>query len=798
MPNRPSLLALACVVCVAPPAAPQATDWRLWDSVDRISGQATTECFADRRRDDGFDREVAESRETATLRFELERQPPRGVYTGSTHWQAVRVQVSGERSSSRSSSSTTSRQSYSETGSFSQELRDFENSVRLTLHWDSGRWQLLLPEQLEEPFELDVEWSQWSTAHSESGSDTTTSSSFCNVVFDGIAPSRIGTLTTDHEHMNHEEDGSGSSGKRGRATLQPGPSDVELSVTIDGYDDWRPLGSIDNPAAAGNHLVARAVLRPKIGRESAAPPEVEKLVFELIGTSSEPGVTMNWPLGASDEEPDLRLAIEPSSPGPVGERGQSLEVPDPPAGAGGWPWAAARIESFDFGGTSELRVVAVLEDGRLIDGRLEGGAAASGEILIPKRRPGTWIADAWRAAKQVGQLADNDDSEDEPAGDGDQGDGFTLYEEYRGFAMRRSGEKRVEGDPKRKDFFILNLIGADAWPGIQMFEDATRLRVHRLLDPSEMSVELRVMNGNHRDSAHLVDQHGVVVRTLTREKMGHRGAEAFVLASGHFAAKPATVEHVGMPSRNDPDSDAAKPWNLAAADLVTAFDMTLVHELLHTIGVDHHGQGDYSLRFRYLPAVYWANASKGQMYVVASPLWRPVEIREEATGANWADRIGPAFEAIFDNIVRAHVAEANLPPGTRFADLDQQTKNDLVYLLPEFHWQIGVENGQHSGNEQCPMRYGFAQAYPAHRPRQGPAVPQSSAPHEIYYLVPPGSEDIGIEICTARGGTGVNSPNRAPQSRYGDAAENFGNCAAQICVNDAVPPHDMGVERAKR
>ena len=51
--------------------------------------------------------------------------------------------------------------------------------------------------------------------------------------------------------------------------------------------------------------------------------------------------------------------------------------------------------------------------------------------------------------------------------------------------------------------------------------------------------------------------------------------------------------------------------------------------------------------------------------------------------------------------------------------------------------------------------------------------------------MPKGGEDIGVTICSSDKGTNVNSKDHEPESRYGDAADNFGKCSKQINVNDA-------------
>ena len=93
-----------------------------------------------------------------------------------------------------------------------------------------------------------------------------------------------------------------------------------------------------------------------------------------------------------------------------------------------------------------------------------------------------------------------------------------------------------------------------------------------------------------------------------------------------------------------------------------------------------------------------------------------------------------------------------------------------------FYEVVGEPHGEHSGHQDCLMRYYFAQWYPA------------TGREDTYYMVTPGTEPYGLKLCRAKEGTGVNAPTFKPQSRYGDAGPHGGNCFSQITPNDAIPP----------
>jgi hypothetical protein len=93
---------------------------------------------------------------------------------------------------------------------------------------------------------------------------------------------------------------------------------------------------------------------------------------------------------------------------------------------------------------------------------------------------------------------------------------------------------------------------------------------------------------------------------------------------------------------------------------------------------------------------------------------------------------------------------------------------------------VGVEHGEHSGDQDCVMRYYFAKFYQA-----------KNKPQKTLYVVTPGTERIGLTLCRAITGTGLNDQGHKPQSRYGNAAGGEGDCFSKICPNDAIPPRSL-------
>lgn len=569
--------------------------------------------------------------------------------------------------------------------------------------------------------------------------------------------------------------------RRSKVILFPVYEDLEVEVAITDYAQWRPMGSIADPKKPGNALVARATLKSKSGQAAEFPP-IKEFRFELMDTSREPGVCLNWPLGAKDEDYDLRLATAGTG-GDLSGGGQKLSVTDAPLDDQRRPYAEATVECFDFGARGELRVICELEDGRELIGLMKGEGGDQDIVRLPKMQGPDWIAELWRREKDVMKLAAGDDAE-QVEGQKDDGDGFTLYEEYRGWAVNG---RHVEGDPKRKDFFVLDL-GADAQPGVALFAALSKLRVHSKLRRSEMSQTARLMNGNHRDAPHRVNQHGVWVKNFTREKLGDNGADTPMTKAG-VAGRPGITKGVGILARNDAASIFNKPFNLPARDTIFAYDRAVAHELLHSVGVEHHGSGDYQQILGYVSPRNPAN-KVGRPYYASSPNAAPTVVLDEAghdlATKNYVDYVKMrefADAAMLERelaegrayLERNGVGWNGIKTPQQYADTNIETL--IVFCFMHLDGVVGVARGEHSGNQDCLMRYYFAKFY------------EAAGRKDTLYVATPGTERIGIDLCHSPAGTGINSPGHKPQSRYGNAAE--GDCFSQICPNDAIPPRKL-------
>ena len=181
------------------------------------------------------------------------------------------------------------------------------------------------------------------------------------------------------------------------------------------------------------------------GDGSTPCEKAKKFLFQLLDVSKEPGVALNFPEASkAKDDYDVHFIAELNLPTDIMSPDRlTLETK-------GGTQALAAILPFDWGAYATLKVTAYMQNGDTITGYLSGHSEII-EIPIPRRNSNSNIADKWKQDKGVASLNDNDDNENEPMGDGHTGDGFTLYEEYRGFYEKG---KHIFGDPERKDLFI--------------------------------------------------------------------------------------------------------------------------------------------------------------------------------------------------------------------------------------------------------------------------------------------------------------------------------------------------------
>ena len=200
---------------------------------------------------------------------------------------------------------------------------------------------------------------------------------------------------------------------------------------------------------------------------------------------------------------------------------------------------------------------------------------------------------------------------------------------------------------------------------------------------------------------------------------------------------------------------------------------------MHSVGAIHHGTGDLEIDLVFVAPENLSNTVGRPYFALSGNEQKPVELRDEAKHdiaaavyPRYAAALG-AFKKTFRGMMIGNPGEPGYPKTSE--DLFNTVCDIDVTGSFALHGLVGIEGGPHSGNQDCIMRYYFANFYPMKKPAEG------------FYQIAAGTERVGSILCRSPEGTGVNAPGHYPQSRHGNAASGGGNCAAQISPNDLVP-----------
>lgn len=370
--------------------------------------------------------------------------------------------------------------------------------------------------------------------------------------------------------------------------LERSANDVELIITPQNYDNWLPEPG-KNEVTVGSVMNISLKLQGRNGN----PLSTKAKAFELhlLNTSQEPGITLNAPINPTVDLPDLRFMLQPN--GEISDNFQSITIRCP----GGCITGAVKIGSYDGGGWTTLRAVAVMEDDTRIVGQLlvTGGTT---EITIPKRDPGSKIATSWlNANDNPGEMDDKEYS----TGNSNDGDGLTAYEEYRGVISEkefgpRNPNKFGRLDPNKKELGIM--VKRAELPqfseGIKLFEHASFIKVVRFFE-TEIP-QNRILNKNAL-SAHSYVQYVQKLEkgTLNGDAVGENQPVTIT------AKIPAKSERVVIDITKIKYNYRQQVAAIAASNIRQHTNIrlpyteteeianTVAHELAHGVNIDHHG-----------------------------------------------------------------------------------------------------------------------------------------------------------------------------------------------------------------
>lgn len=277
--------------------------------------------------------------------------------------------------------------------------------------------------------------------------------------------------------------------------------------------------------------------------------------FELTGISRHPGYATN--AGGNDASLDLRFAEGQEGFGRPEESGDTLAIQSlEPARE-----QRVSIEPLDYGASADL--AASVE----IDGEWHDCIVSTGDdtVQIPLDADGNDIADVFDTLWETGRKDPKTDDDARPVGAG-KGDGFTNFEEYRGFMVM--GAWRA-GTPGIKDLFVYDGLGR----GIGHFSK-TGINVH-LAGEDDFDAATRIVN-LHRAVHARGPQYALKMIEGTAPKIGTLG---WVWPDVGTPAEVTVITIDELRHYNLPDDIEEATW-----------PDTIAHEIGHAVDIHHHGE----------------------------------------------------------------------------------------------------------------------------------------------------------------------------------------------------------------
>jgi len=515
--------------------------------------------------------------------------------------------------------------------------------------------------------------------------------------------------------------------------------ELELRVTAPEFETWRPRAGADLDAHGKNPgpplVLTAQVLRPTGG--SLESVRIRKMRWSLNDTSRLPGVAMNFPYGSQDTSPDLEIGNVRATDEKQNLIFENLTTLK----------STISVLPYDWGGWSTLRVEAELDDGRKLQGIYKGPYGDQTDILLPARDPETKIARSWRKLMKATEADDADEDQVPPGKASALGDGFSLFEEYRGFYVsasvegnraNRSHRGHVSLHPLRHHVFVYDLRNdSNTQEGLRLFAEASGLTVYVIHPGDGFLNSSRVMNPNRGAGPTKGDQHAIGIQPGIGGLWRPTGGNGRPARSEIQLSSPITFANYTPQLLNRPD----------------LYRRAIAQELLKACGVPLPGTGDkqLTLRIERLPG--------GGSKIVAEG--ETVTLRDEAgrdLAEDWLADIDRFVEG-----VRLRLRSLPDAPSVIQAVRDQ---------LAIRRYYVARTGGEHSGPLGNIMRYTIADGY-----RLGNT--------STIILLPKGfHETVGLSLSTTSAGDGYNTPN-VPPARYGSSTAP--PSADTVVVNDHAP-----------
>jgi hypothetical protein len=334
------------------------------------------------------------------------------------------------------------------------------------------------------------------------------------------------------------------------------------------YEKWIPegpkIGSNNQLLTSkGNSISFKIYIVDKKHPDQPLPGIQYTVMCSLIKGSKEPGYCNNLPVRDGNQKWDLRFDSIMKAMTNVASYSETEVKSVELKGSDVMPI----ITSYDYGSFAKLKVDVTLEYGTHLNAHFKNDAQT--EIPIPMDKNDNQIADEWEIENGVTGLSDGWDEETSPENN-NNGDGLTLYEEYRGIVAKG---KYIRLDPHKKELFVLNHLGDQAQAGFDLFSKATGIKVIELTD-NDVDQYDRIVNVNSV-FARLGKQHALLMKDYRSSNNATQGYTPNLGGTDAPPVSPADCQFVGI--------------NLGYQYKGNDLAVTIAHEMAHGCGVWHHG-----------------------------------------------------------------------------------------------------------------------------------------------------------------------------------------------------------------
>ncbi|MFN8361487.1 MAG: hypothetical protein U0264_16360 [Candidatus Kapaibacterium sp.] len=356
----------------------------------------------------------------------------------------------------------------------------------------------------------------------------------------------------------------------------------------DFYKHWLPAGRTKSQLKAasdeyGNSIAFKIKIVEKgtLKDLTTTPFQVH---WKLDSVSALPGDCTNYPVASSDAGPDLRFDTKkellPDNMRVVSE--SELESPDAAGVA-----CIATVLCYDYGAYGKLTAhVRIMDAGNVVDIDAHLRDKFVPGAMIPIDENQNHIADEWENSMNIFGKNLPAMSDDEVQTDNENnGDGLTLFEEYRGMMIQG---QHLRLTPLQKKLFVFNKSATVTTKHIGKF---------KLLTGGDKGIMPLVVQEDEIHSTMAINsnktvftggvQHGVKLQDFPGhvEKAFALGGNAKAVAiNGDNGAlrSPKDLDHIWFALAN------TKRYLPFLTDVDAYIANTVAHEIAHACGVSHH------------------------------------------------------------------------------------------------------------------------------------------------------------------------------------------------------------------